>query len=333
MSVDNIVSLWKKKQFQPLYLFHGEEDFFIDTLVAHAEAEILDPSQTAFDLMVFYGKDADWAQVINACRRFPMLGDKQLVILKEAQMMDKLDKLEPYLEHPQASTIFIIAYKGKTLDKRLRVYKLLNQSALIYESKPVGETGLPGWIQARAEELKLAVSHKAVQMLADHVGNDLSRMDSELQKLALNREGRTEIDEELVERYVGISREYNVFELQNAIIRKDLAAALTVIRYFGQNPREFPIQKILPALYSFYSKVYAAYGLDSRSEQALKAHFYNSYPALKQGQALMKAYGYQGVEKLILLLHQYSLKGVGVGDAGTEDESLMREMVAKMLRC
>ena len=168
-------------------------------------------------------------------------------------------------------------------------------------------------------------------MLAEHIGNDLSRIANELDKLSLNLAGKTFIGEDDIEKYIGISKEYNVFELQEAIARKDLLKALKIIQYFESNPKAVPIQMALPALYAFFSKVYAAFGMADSSDQTLKPLFYHNISGVQQGKLMMKNYGYAGVEKLLLLLHYYNLRSIGVGDGGTSGPMLMKEMVAKMM--
>jgi DNA polymerase-3 subunit delta len=331
MSVDSIINSWKKNKFSPLNLFHGEEDFFIDELVSYAEGKILTPEEASFNLTVFYGKDAEWTQVVNACKRYPMNAERQVVILKEAQMMNGIDKLEAYAENPLSTTLFIIAHKGKTMDKRTRVYKLIDKSGTIFLSNKVPEYQLPKWIEDYVSAKGIGISSKAISMMASHIGNELSRVVNELDKLSINIKNKTQIDESDIEKYVGISREFNVFELQNAIMNKDMATALKIVQYFEATPKENPIHKILPALYAFVSKLHAAYGLPNKTEQDLRGLFYNNSSAAKQAGVAMKNYGYAGVERMILLLQHYNLKSLGMGDTGTEDASLMKEMVVKMM--
>ena len=176
-----------------------------------------------------------------------------------------------------------------------------------------------------------AITSKAVVLLEEHIGNDLSRMANEIDKLSINLKGRKEITEDDIEKFIGISKEYNVFELQAAIARKDLARAITIIQYFEGNPKAGPIQMVLPALYASFSKVYTVFGMPDKSEAALKPHFYFNSTAVKNALDTIKNYGYEGIERILLLLHQYNLKGVGVDNAGTSDASLMKEMVVKMI--
>lgn len=331
MSVESIINSWKRSKFTPLNLFHGEEDFFIDELVSFAEGQILSLEEASFNLTVFYGRDADWTQVVNACKRYPMNADRQVVILKEAQMMNGIDKLEAYVENPLSTTIFIIGYKEKKMDKRTRVYKLIEKSGIIFLSNKVPEYQMPRWIEDYVSSKGIGISSNAISMLANHIGNELSRVVNELDKLSINIKNKTLIDEADIEKYVGISREFNVFELQSAIVNKDMTTALKIVQYFEATPKENPIHKILPALYAFISKLHAAFGMPNRSEQDMRALFYNNSNSAKLAGVAMKNYGYAGVERMIMLLQHYNLKSLGLGDTGTEDASLMKEMVVKMM--
>ena len=331
MSAEKIISDWKKQSFKSLYWLEGEEDYYIDMVMEYAEHHILDEAAAGFNLTVFYGKDAEWATVINACKRYPMFAERQVVLLKEAQQMRDLEKLESYFEHPLLSTVFVVGYKGKTLDKRTKLYKLLKQNAEIFNSEKIKDYKLQEWIAQYLQSKGYTINAKAVSLLDEHIGNDLSRIVNEIDKLDLNLKGKKEITEDDIEKFIGISKEYNVFELQAAIAKKDLAKAITIIHYFEGNPKAGPIQMVLPALYASFSKIYTVFGLQDKSEAALRPHFYNNVIAVRNALDTIKRYGYDGIERILLLLHHYNLKGVGVGDTGTSDASLMKEMVVKMM--
>lgn len=331
MSAEKIISEWKKQQFKPLYWLEGEEDFYIDLVTDHAEHRILKEEEAGFNLTVFYGRDAEWTAVVNACKRYPMFSEKQVVLLKEAQQMKDIEKLESYIENPLSSTIFVVAYKGKTLDKRTKLHKLLKQSAELFNSEKIKDYKLQEWIAEFVKSKGYSINSKAVTLLDEHIGNDLSRISNEIEKLALNLGGRKTITEDDIENFIGISKEYNVFELQAAIAKKDLPRAITIIHYFEGNPKAAPIQMVLPALYASFSKIYAVFGMSDKSEAALKPHFYYNATAVKNALETMRNYGYEGIERILLLLHHYNLKGVGIGDNGTPDALLLREMVVKMM--
>jgi DNA polymerase-3 subunit delta len=331
MSVEKILTNWKKKDFKPVYWLEGEEDYYIDKLMNYAEHNILDESEAAFNLTIFYGKDADWAVVLNACKRYPMFAQNQVVLLKEAQHMREIDKLESYIESPLSSTILVVGYKAKGLDKRTRLYKVVSKNAEVFNSVKIKDEKVHDWIAQLVKSKGYSIMPKVVSMLEEHIGNDLSRIANEIEKLSINLGKKNAIEEDDIEKYIGISKEYNIFELLAAISKKDLPKAMKIINYFDSNPKASPIQLALPALYSHFSKVYAVYGMNDKSDAALKPFFYYNPNSLKQAQDIMKNYGYSGVEKLLLLLHQYNLKGVGVGDSGTSGPALLKEMVVKMM--
>jgi DNA polymerase-3 subunit delta len=331
MSAEKIIGEWQKNIYKNIYWLEGEEDYYIDMIVDYAEHNILNEAEAGFNLTVFYGKDADWAAVVNACKRYPMFAERQVVLLKEAQQMKDIDKLESYAENPLSSTIFVVAHKTKTLDKRSKLHKLLKKSAEIFTSEKIKDYKLQEWIGGYVRSQGYTINAKAISLLDEHIGNDLNRIVNEIEKLALNLKGKKDITEDDIEKYIGISKEYNVFELQAAIAKKDLARAIKIIQYFEGNPKAGPIQMVLPALYASFSKVYTVFGMQDRSEAALKPHFYFNANAVKSALETINNYGYDGIERILLLLHHYNLKGVGVGDTGTSDASLMKEMVVKMV--
>ncbi len=331
MSAEKILSDWKKKLYKPLYWLEGEEDYYIDKVMNYAEHKILPESEAGFNLSVFYGKDASWSDVVNACMRYPMFAEKQVVLLKEAQQMKDIDKLENYIEHPLASTIFVVSYKEKTLDKRTKLYKLIKKDGEVFTSEKIKEYKLVEWVTEYLKEQDFTMSQKGVLLLVDHLGNDLNRIVHEIEKITVNLGTRKTITEDDIEKYVGVSKEYNAFELQAAIGKKDLAKAIRIIQYFESNPKAAPIQLVLPALYGFFSKLYIIFGTADKSEAAVKPFFYNNPYAAKEAIATAKMYGYEGVERALLLLHHYNLKSVGVNDSGSSDGSLMKEMVVKMM--
>lgn len=331
MSAEKIIGDWKKKQFKPVYWLEGEEEFFIDKIVDYAEHHILSESEAGFNLMIFYGKDADWTQVVNACKRYPMFAERQVVLLKEAQQMRDIDKLESYIEQPLASTVFIVSYKEKKVDGRSRLAKLLKEKAVLYTTKKMYDNQLPEWTNELVKSKGYTITQKAVLLLVDHIGNDLSRIDNEIDKMLVNLGGRTSITEDDIEKYVGISKEYNPFELQGAMAARDVAKAMRIIQYFEANPKAAPIQLVLPTLYNLFSKTYMIFGQSSKDEKGIAASIGVNPYFVKDYMMVARNYGYEGVERALLLLHHYNLRSVGVNDMGTSDASLLKEMVVKMV--
>ena len=222
MTLEKILAELKKQQFKPVYWLEGEEEFFIDQVIEYAEKNILSESEASFNLTIFYGRDTSWPDLFNACRKYPMFSDKQVVILKEAQAMKDVEKLENYVEKPLSSTLLFVAYKGKKVDGRTKLAKLLKDKAVLLTSKKLYDNELPEWTADLIKTKGFTITNKALFLLIDHIGNDLSRLDNEVNKLILNLDQRKNITEDDVEMFVGISKEFNVFELQQAIANKDL---------------------------------------------------------------------------------------------------------------
>jgi DNA polymerase-3 subunit delta len=331
MSVEKIITDWKKKIYKPVYWLEGDEEFFIDNVMDYAEHHILSESEKSFNLSVFYGRDANWADVVNACCRYPMFADRQVVLLKEAQNMRDIEKLEGYIEKPLSSTVFVVAYKEKKVDGRTKFAKILREKGEMVSTRKLYDNQLPEWTSELIQSKGYSISQKALLVLVDHIGNDLSRIDNEVNKVLVNLGSRKTITEDDIEKYVGISKEYNPFELQDALAKKDIAKAIRIIQYFERNPKAGPIQLILPTLYNLFSKTFMVFGQTSKDEKSIAASIGVSPFFIKDYLTAAKNYGYEGVENAILLLHAYNLKSVGVNDVGTPDASLMKELVVKIL--
>jgi DNA polymerase-3 subunit delta len=330
---EQIVSEWRKGRFRPVYWLEGDEAYWIDEVVRHAEHEVLSEQEASFNLTVFYGRDAAWADVVNACRRYPMFAERQVVLLKEAQHMRDIERLEPYIETPLASTLLVVAYKGKTLDKRTKFAKTVSKHAEVVTCKKMYDDRLPEWTRRHVESIGLSIEEKAVMLVVDHIGNDLSRIVGEVDKLRVNLRGRSTVTVDDIESYIGISKEYNVFELQTAVGRKDLPSAVRIINYFAANPKAGPLPLVLPVFYNFFSKLYLLGSPEASRDERGQAGLLGVSPFfLKDYQAAFRAYGADGVRRALLLLHHYSLKAVGIGAAGADDADLLRELVVKIVR-
>jgi DNA polymerase-3 subunit delta len=331
MSVEKIITEWKRKSFKPVYWLEGEEEYFIDKAIDFAEHHILNESEASFNLTIFYGKDANWPDVVNACRRYPMFAERQVVLLKEAQQMRDLEKLESYIENPLLSTVFVVSYKEKKLDARKKFTKLVKEKGVLLTTKKMYENQLPEWTNNLLQEKGLTITQKGLALLIEHIGNDLTRIENEVDKINVNLGKRTSITEDDIENYIGVSKEFNVFELQSALAAKDIQRSIRIIQYFESNPKAAPIQLVLPSLYSFFSKVFMIFGAGTKDEKTIATSIGVNPFFMKEYMQAARIYSYPGVEKALLLLHQYNLRSVGVGDAGTEDASLLKELVVQIL--
>lgn len=331
MNLEKILTELRKRNFKPVYWLEGDEEYFIDQVISFAEENILTETEAGFNLSIFYGRDAAWTDVINACRKYPMFSDLQVVILKEAQDMKNIEKLEGYVEKPLASTLFFVAYKNKKVDGRTRLAKLLKEKAVLLTTKKLYDNELPEWTNSLVKSKGYSITSKALALLIDHIGNDLSRLNNEIDKLALNLSVRKNITEDDIENFVGVSKEFNVFELQQAIASRDLYKAVRIIQYFEANPKAGPIQLIFPSLYNYFSKVLMIYSVPSRDERSVAAAIGVNAFFVKDYLATAMKFSSGEVENVILLLHQYNLKGIGINDAGSSDAMLLKEMVVKMI--
>jgi DNA polymerase-3 subunit delta len=331
MTAEKILKDWQQKLYKSIYWLEGEEEYFIDQVVRFAEHQILPETEAAFNLSVFYGKDASWTDVVNACMRYPMFADRQVVILKEAQQMRDINKLEAYIERPLNSTVFVVAYKEKKVDGRSKLAKLLKEKGELLSTKKLYDNQLPEWTSELVRAKGFSIQPKALTLLVEHIGNDLSRIDNEVNKLLLNANGKKTITEDDVETYVGVSKDYNSYELQNALVRKDLPKAVKIVTYFEANPKAGPIMLVLPTLYNLFSKTYMIFGQNSSDEKSVAANIGVNPFFVKDYLLTAKNYGFEGVQNALLLLHRFNLRCLGIDDPGSSDASLMKELMVKMM--
>ena len=260
-----------------------------------------------------------------------MFSERQVVIIKEAQDLKGIDKLEGYVEKALPSTLLFVAYKGKKVDGRTKLARLLKEKAVFFSSKKMYENALPEWTAAMVAGKGFTISKKALLLLIDHIGNDLGRLTNEINKLALNLKDSTKISEDDIERYVGVSKEFNVFELQQAVSQQDLYKAIRIINYFASNPKAGPLQLIFPSLYNFFSKVLVVYTAPSRDEKTIASALGVNGWFAKDYVTASTRFSVSEIEKILLLLYEYNLKSLGVNNAGTGDAELLKEMVVKMI--
>jgi DNA polymerase-3 subunit delta len=331
MTPEKIISDLKKNHFKPVYWLEGDEGYFIDKVIEFAERSILSESEASFNLTIFYGRDTAWADVINACRRYPMFSEKQVVIIKEAQDLKGIEKLEGYVEKPLSSTLLFVGYKGKKIDGRTKMSKLLKDKAVLLSTKKMYDNALPEWTSELVKEKGYSITKKALFLLIDHIGNDLNRLNNEIDKLALNVKSSNQITEDDIEKFVGVSKEFNVFELQQAISQRDLYKAVRIVQYFGNNPKAAPLPLVFPSLYNFFSKVQVVYSVASRDEKSVAAALGVHAYFVKDYISTSTKFSSSEIEKLLLLLYEYNLRNLGVNDGGTDDAELLKEMIVKMI--
>ena len=248
----------KNKIYSPVYFLMGEEDYYIDRISDYIMDTVLTETEKEFNLTLLYGSDTDIVSIINAARRYPMMSKYQVVIVREAQNLKNLDELIHYLQKPMTSTILVMCYKHGTLDRRKKITAELEKAGVLFESKKLKDTQLPGFISSYLKRKQVEIEPKASEMMAEFVGTDLNRMAGELEKLIITLPaGQKRITAEQIERNIGISKDYNNFELRNALIEKDVFKANQIVKYFEDNPKNNPLQVTLAVLFNFFSNLIA----------------------------------------------------------------------------
>ena len=328
---ENILSDLKNKIYYPVYLLSGEEPYFIDVISDFIEENVLSEQEKEFNQTIVYGKDADAVTVISYAKRYPMMSNYQVLIVKEAQDLDDIDAFLPYVQNPVSSTILVLCYKYRKLDKRKSLFKTIEKSGVVMESPVLYDNKIPDWISNFVKERGFSVSPKAAVLLAEFVGNELSKIVNELTKLFINLPAGSEITEDVVERNIGISKDFNVFELQKALGRKDVYKSNMIIRYFAANLKENPLVKVIPSLYSYFTKVLLYHYLPDKSRNnAASALSVNPF-FIQDYQTAAKNYPLHRLVAVISYLREYDLKAKGLENASATDGELMKELVFKIL--
>jgi len=335
MDYKEIAQELKKGIYRPVYIFHGAEPYFIDRLTQYIQENALSEAERSFNQTILYGKDTDAETVINAAKRYPMMAKRQVVIVKEAQHLKGVDKLRFYMEKPQESTILVINNKYGTIDKRTKLYKTMNKHAVVFESKKIPDYQLPEWIQKYMKRKNITIDSKAAVLITEFLGNDLDKITHELDKLLLAMpQGTEKITPSDIEKNIGISKEYNPFELNKALAEKDVFKANRIIRHFGKNPSEYAMPMIIGSLYFFFSKLLAYHFLPpeerkNRRQLASKIKAYSS--TIGQLENASKKYSYRKVARIISYLREYDLKSKGLNNVSASEGELLKELVFKIL--
>lgn len=321
-------------QFSPVYVLMGEEPYFIDRITDLLIANVLQEEERDFNQTVFYGADTDAVSVINAARRFPMMSAYQLVVVKEAQLMRDIEQLVAYVKQPLSSTVLVIDYKYKTLDRRKSLASLVEKKGVIFESKKIPDYKMPAFITSVLQQRSLTIDPKAAQMLSDFLGNDLNRLAKELDKLAIimAQTGLKRVTPELVEKNIGISKEYNNFELLRAIAMKDVLKANRIAQYFEKNPKNNPLQPTLAVLFNYFSNLLIGYYSKDKSESGLMvAMGLKSSFQLKDYLTGMKHYTAMRVFLSIGEIRKADARSKGVDNSSASDSDILKELLYKIM--
>ena len=333
ITYEEIARNLKNKVYAPIYFLMGEEDYYIDRISEYILNHILTDTEKEFNQTVVYGADTDIASVINTARRYPMMSKYQIVVVKEAQNLKNLDELVYYLQKPMSSTILVFCYKHGSLDRRKKITIELDKAGVLFESKKLKDTQLPGFITSYLKRRQVEIEPKASEMMAEFVGTDLNRMASELEKLIITlSKGQRRITPEQIERNIGISKDFNNFELRNALIAKDILKANQIVKYFEENPKSNPLQVTLAVLFNFFSNLMLAYYAPEKNEQGIAAQLgLRSAWQARDYQTAMRRYTGVKVMKIIEAIRRCDVRSKGISNASVSDGDLLRELVYVIL--
>jgi DNA polymerase III subunit delta len=327
--VKQIITDIKMGTIAPIYFLMGEEPYYIDGITQFIENNLLTEEEKGFNQMILYGREVSVEDIVSNAKRYPMMAERQVVIVKEAQNLTRtIDDLVSYAENPQPSTVLVICYKYKKLDKRKKLTKLLKQNGVLFESKKLYENQVPDWIRRVMKGKGYTITHKAAQMLTEFLGNDLSKVNNELEKLQLIIKPEDQITPEVVEENIGISKDFNNFELQNAIGAKDVKKAFGIVQYFAHNPKSHPLVITIALLYSFFSKLLKYHSLTDKS-LAASALGVSPY-FIKDYQTAARNFPMKKVSTIITSIREVDMKSKGVGAANLPQGELLKELLFKI---
>lgn len=335
----------KARRFQPIYLLAGDEGFFIDALADALASTILNEAERAFNQIVVFGLDSDAGAVVNLCRQMPMMGSYQVVIVREAQQMSKLDQLSHYTSSPQSSTILVVCYKnkeqGRGIDKRTAFYKSCAKNGVVFESVHPRDYEVDSWLTSYIASRGLSASSKALAMLKEHVGMDLSRMAREIDKLAVSlADGDKLITDNHIEQYIGLSKEFNTFELNDAVLKQDVARAMRIADHFAHNPKSYPITLTINVLFGLFQQLFLLNylmwqqrkrGIPMPNDMELIREIRtNSAYAVKELKANVARWENRRVFNILGLLRTYDAKSKGIDSGGLDGGELLKELLLKI---
>lgn len=326
---ESIVRDVRAGNIKPVYFLMGEESYYIDRISDFIVASLLKPEERDFNLMTFFGADTSVETVINTAKGFPMGAQRLVVVVREAQNMQSLERLEFYLRQPQPTTVLIFCYKNGTIDRRKKIAAQIEKAGVLYESKKLYDSQLPAFINDYLKRKKRRIDPEAVALMAEHVGPDLNRMAGELDKLCLAcPSAERAIDVALVERNIGISKEFSIFELQDALAQKDVFRVNRIANYFDKNPKQNPIQKTLPALFRFYSNLMLAYYAPQRTEKGIADWLgLAEWQVRRSIMPAMKRYSGVKVMQIIGEIRRADGRSKGVGNVSVSNGDIMKELL------
>lgn len=330
--VTKIINDIKKKSVKPIYFLMGEEPYYIDKIADFIEENFLEESQKSFNQQILYGRDVDIGGIVGSAKRYPMMAEHQVVIVKEAQDLSRsIEKLVNYAENPQPTTVLVFCYKYKKLDKRKKLHKAIKKTGIVFESKPLYDNQVPAWIKNNLSTKGYSIAPKAVQMLVEFLGTDLGKIDNELEKLQLICKPGTQITPELIEENIGISKDFNNFELLKAIGEREVLKAHRIVNYFAQNPKDNPMVVTISLLFRFFSQVLQYHSLSDKSKGKVAATL-GVHPFFVEDYMIAgRNYSMKHASKSINLLREADVKSKGVGANAVSQGDLLKELLVKIM--
>lgn len=319
----------KNKNFKPIYFLMGEEPFYIDAISDYIAKKVLTEAEKGFNQMVLYGKETSIDEIVSNAKRYPMMAEYQVLIVKEAQHLSRtIEQLVAYAENPQVTTILVICYKYKKLDKRKAAYKVLSKHGVVLESKKLYDNQVAGWIQRFITGKNYKITPKAAALLVEFLGTDLSKISNELEKLFLVVDKQKEITPNHIEQHIGISKDFNNFELKKAVGERDIKKATRIINYFAQNPKDNPFVVTVTLMNSFFTQLLQYHGMKDHSPKAVAQTLRVSPYFVNEYQSAARNYPMKSVSKIISGLRTLDLKGKGVGSQSISHHDLLKELLS-----
>ena len=321
----------KDKDYKPIYFLSGPESYFIDVITEYIEKNVLDESEKAFNQSVFYGRDIQWDQLIETIKRFPMMSPYQVVILKEAQSVRNLkEKITEYLKSPVSSTILVVCYKYKTITDK-KFIPLVQSKGVFFNSKELRDDKVPNWIVEYLRRRNFRITQKASYLLTEYLGNDLSKVANELEKLTLVLKEETEVNTHHIEENIGISKDYNSFELVNALSAKNEVKAYRIVNYFSQNTKQHPLVMTIGSLFNYFAKVLGYHYLKDKSTGNAASQLRIPPFFIKEYVEGARSYSAAKCAHIIREIRECDNKSKGIGNPSTPDGELLKELVYKIL--
>lgn len=331
MTFEQIIKDLKNKIYKPIYLLMGEESYYIDKITNYIEKNVLSDSEKDFNQHIFYGKDSNVYNIDNTCKRFPMMANHQVVIVKEAQNLKDIDKLVFYAGKPLKSTILVLNYKYKSLAKNKKIYKEIAKTGVVFESKKLYDNKIPAWITNYLRNENFSIEPVAAALLTEYLGTNLSKIANELDKLVISLPAGSKITNKNIEENIGISKDFNNFELQNAIIKKDVLKANRIVNYFDRNQKENPIILTINSLYFFFRKLLIYNALTDKSQRNVAASLQINPYFVKDYQQAAGVYNMRKTVFVISLLREYDMKSKGYNNISAGAGDLLQELVFKIM--